>query len=73
MLSYSFKTLWNRTFFFVGPVWFVLVSFIWASGQLVTPQDKFIFLSIVIPGFVAIYFSGFLIEKWHKKKKSEGR
>ncbi len=73
MLSYSFKTLWNRTFLAVGPLWFVLVFFIWGSGQLVTMQDRVIFLSVVIPGFIAIYISGFLIEKWHKKKKSEGR
>ncbi|HED30105.1 MAG TPA: hypothetical protein ENN50_00095 [Prosthecochloris aestuarii] len=71
MLVYSFKTLWNRTFLFVGPLWFVLVYFIWASGQLEEMQDKVIFFSIVIPGFIATYLSGFLIEKWHRNKKKK--
>ncbi|MEC9487299.1 MAG: hypothetical protein UMU76_07345 [Prosthecochloris sp.] len=72
MLSYSFKTLWNRTFLVVGPVWFLLVYAIWSSGQLENLQDRLTFLGIVIPGFILTYVSGFLIEKWHKKKKKQG-
>ncbi|MBF0587397.1 hypothetical protein INT08_10525 [Prosthecochloris sp. N3] len=72
MLSYSFKTLWNRTFLAVGPVWFLLVYAIWSSGQLENLQDRLTFLGIVIPGFILTYVSGFLIEKWHKKKKKQG-
>lgn len=70
MLSYSFKTLWNRTYMFVGPLWLILVYFIWGSGQLKTPQDQIIFLSVVVPGFILTYISGFIIEKWHKNKKT---
>lgn len=69
MLSYSFKTLWNRTYFFVFPLWVVLVYFIWGSGQLATMQDQIVFFGIVVPGFMLTYISGFLIEKWHKNKK----
>jgi len=43
---------------------------IWSSGQLQTIDDKILFLAIVIPGFLLIYFSGFFIEGWHKKKQA---
>ncbi len=68
-MKYSFKRLWNTAFLFVGPAWYVLVWMIWSSGQLLTIRDKITFLGIVIPGFLIIYSSGFLIEGWHEKKK----
>ncbi|MEI6757197.1 MAG: hypothetical protein FDX18_02015 [Chlorobium sp.] len=69
-MKYSFKRLWNTTFLFVGPGWYLLVWMIWSSGQLQTIDDKILFLAIVIPGFLLIYFSGFFIEGWHKKKQA---
>ena len=56
-------------FLFVGPAWFVLVWMIWSSGQMQTMADRITFLSIVIPGFLLIYSSGFFIEGWHEKKR----
>jgi|APHig6443718053_1056840.scaffolds.fasta_scaffold04160_5 hypothetical protein len=68
-MKYSFTKLWNITFLFVGPFWFVLAWMIWTSGQLQTFSDRMIYLGVVIPGFLIIYFSGFFIEGWHKKKQ----
>ncbi|NTW51890.1 MAG: hypothetical protein HGB22_04815 [Chlorobiaceae bacterium] len=67
-MNYSFKTLWNRTFYAVGPLWAALAWMIWTSGQLKTEAQHYLFLSIVIPGFILMYVSGFLIEKSHTKK-----
>ena len=67
-MNYSFKTLWNATFVVVGPFWAVLAWMIWSSGQLRTPQHQTLFLGMVIPGFIMIYLSGFLIQKRHAKK-----
>jgi type VI protein secretion system component VasK len=67
-MNYSFKTLWNRMFVIVAPVWFLLVWMIWSSGQLKTEGDHRLFLGLVIPGFMLIYLSGFLIQKRHAKK-----
>jgi len=67
-MNNSFKSLWNKMFLFVGPVWFLLVWMIWSSGQLKTAADQQIFLGLVIPGFILIYVSGFLIQKRHAKK-----
>ncbi len=67
-MNYSFKTLWNITFAFTGPVWALLAWMIWDSGQLKTPGDHALFLGLVVPGFMLIYFSGFLIRKRHAKK-----
>lgn len=59
-------------FVVVGPLWFVLVWMIMDSGQLETPYDHTIFLSLIIPGFILIYLMGylmgFLIQKRHAKK-----
>ena len=71
-MNYSFKTLWNVMFLAVGPVWFLLVWMIWSSGQLKTANDHTLFLALIIPGFLVIYFSGFLIQKRHAKK-TEGQ
>jgi hypothetical protein len=67
-MNYSFKTLWNRMFLLTGPVWFVLVWMIWSSGQLKSAGDQQNFLGLVIPGFILIYLSGFMIQKRHAKK-----
>lgn len=67
-MNNSFNSLWNKMFLFVGPVWFLLVWMIWSSGQLQTAADQQIFLTLVIPGFILIYVSGFLIQKRHAKK-----
>ncbi|MEE9904282.1 hypothetical protein [Chlorobium sp.] len=69
-MKYTFTTLWNVTFLFVGPFWFMLAWMIWSSGQLQTLSDRMTYLAVVIPGFIVIYLSGFFIEGWHKKKKS---
>jgi len=69
-MKYSFKRLWNTTFLFVGPAWYLLVWMIWSSGQLPTTGEQIPFLCVVIPGFLLIYCSGFFIEGWHKKKQS---
>ncbi len=71
IMKYSFKSLWNRAFLFVGPGWYFLVWMIWSSGQLQSIGDRITFLCIVIPGFLIIYSSGFLIEGWHEKKKKD--
>ena len=71
-MNYSFKTLWNVMFLAVVPVWFLLVWMIWSSGQLKTANDHTLFLALIIPGFLVIYFSGFLIQKRHAKK-TEGQ
>ncbi|MEI8185876.1 MAG: hypothetical protein WCG19_04175 [Chlorobiaceae bacterium] len=68
-MKYSFKRLWNTTFLFVGPVWYVLVWVIWSSGQLQAIGDKMTFLGTIIPGFLIIYSAGFFIEGWHEKKQ----
>ena len=68
-MNYSFKSLWNRMFVVVGPVWALLAWMIWSSGQLRTPQHQMMYLGIVIPGFVLIYLSGFMIRKRHAKKQ----
>ncbi|MBM3422997.1 MAG: hypothetical protein FJY09_07105 [Chlorobi bacterium] len=69
-MKYTFTTLWNVTFLFVGPLWFMLAWMIWSSGQLQTVGDQMTYLAVVVPGFIVIYLSGFFIEGWHKKKKS---
>jgi len=68
-MNYSFKTLWNVMFLAIGPVWFLLVWMIWSSGQLTTAHDRILYFALIIPGFILIYFSGFLIQKRHAKKK----
>lgn len=55
-------------FLAVGPVWFVLVWMIWSSGQLKTEADQLLYFALIIPGFIVIYLSGFLIQKRHAKK-----
>jgi len=70
-MNYSFKRLWNTTFLFVGPAWYVLVWMIWSSSQLQNIGDKITFLSVVIPGFLLIYGAGFFIEEWHNKKQAK--
>ncbi len=70
MLNGSFKGLWNKASLFMGVLWVALVYMIWESGQLHTLQDRVIFLSVVIIGFIAVYISGFLVEAQHKKKKA---
>jgi hypothetical protein len=67
-MNYSFKMLWNAMFLAVGPVWFLLVWMIWSSGQLKTAANQHLFLGLVVPGFILIYLSGFLIQKRHAKK-----
>jgi hypothetical protein len=42
---------------------------VWTSGQLKTPQHEILFFSVVIPGFILIYLSGFLIAKRHAIKQ----
>lgn len=68
-MNNNFKTLWNITFLATGPIWGVLVWMIWTSGQLKTQYDEIIFFSVVIPAFILIYLSGFLIAKRHMKKQ----
>lgn len=67
-MNYRFKTLWNAMFLVVGPVWAVLARMIWVSGQLRNPHHESLFLGVVIPGFILIYLSGFIIEKRHVNK-----
>ncbi len=71
MLNGSFKGLWNKAVLFMGILFAVLVYMIWGSGQLHTPQDRVVFLSVVIIGFIAVYLSGFFVEAQHKKKNAE--
>lgn len=68
-MNYSFKTLWNATFIAIGPVWCMLAWMIWSSGQLKTPAHQATFLGVLIPGFILIYASGFLIQKRHAGKQ----
>lgn len=68
-MTYRFSMLWNAMFLFMGPLWFLLCWMIWESEQLQSVEDKLIYLVIVIPGFFAVYLSGFFIERWHKKKQ----
>ncbi|MEI6691949.1 MAG: hypothetical protein WCL43_04430 [Chlorobium sp.] len=70
-MKYSFKKLWNTTFLFVGPIWYLLVWMIWSSGQVQNIADKMSFLGTVIPGFLLIYSAGFFIEGWHERKKKK--
>ncbi|ABL66017.1 hypothetical protein [Chlorobium phaeobacteroides] len=70
-MKYGFTSLWNIMFAYVGPSWLLLVWMIWSSGQLKTPDDHMIYLAFVIPGFVVIYLSGFIIERWHNKKQQQ--
>ena len=71
-MNYSFKQLWNATFYAIGPVWAVLVWMIWSSGQLKTAQQELMFFGVVIPGFILIYLSGFWIRNRHAKKMQGG-
>ncbi len=68
-MNYSFKTLWNRMFAIVTPVWALLAWMIWSSGQLATPQHQALYLFIVVPGFLFIYLSGFMIRNRHARKR----
>jgi hypothetical protein len=68
-MNHSFAKLWNITFLFVGPLWALFVWMIWTSGQLKTPQHEILFFSLVVPGFILIYLSGFLIAKRHAIKQ----
>ncbi len=71
-MNHSFTKLWNLTFAFAGPAWALLAWMIWSSGQLRTPQHQTLFLGIVIPGFILIYLSGFMIRNRHAKKMQGG-
>lgn len=68
-MNQSFAKLWNITFLVVGPLWALFVWMVWTSGQLRTPQQEILFFSVVIPGFILIYLSGFLIAKRHERKQ----
>ncbi|NTW82882.1 MAG: hypothetical protein HGB36_05870 [Chlorobiaceae bacterium] len=68
-MNQSFTKLWNITFLVVTPIWAVFFWMIWTSGQLKTPQNEIMFLCVVIPGFILIYLSGFLIAKRHAIKQ----
>jgi hypothetical protein len=68
-MNNSFTKLWNITFLVVTPIWAVFVWMIWTSGQLKNPQHELLFFSVVIPGFILIYLSGFLIAKRHALKQ----
>ncbi len=70
MLKGTFKGLWNKAIFFMGALWFILVYMIWDSGQLVTAADRWIFMTVVLAGFLLVYVSGFLIESLHRKKQA---
>ena len=72
MLNGTFKKLWNRSILLIGIIWAVLVFLIWETDQLVTAQDRWIFLTVVVFGFLLVYISGFVIEARHKKKQSGG-
>ncbi|MCW8795763.1 MAG: hypothetical protein OQK67_01710 [Chlorobium sp.] len=69
MLNGSFKSLWNRAVFSMGGLWAVLVYMIWESGQLTTVVDRQVFMTVIVCGFLVIYFSGFVIAKRNSKKK----
>ncbi|NTW84434.1 MAG: hypothetical protein HGB36_13945 [Chlorobiaceae bacterium] len=69
-MNHSFTKLWNITFLVVTPIWAVFVWMIWTSGQLKTPHHELLFFSVVIPGFLLIYLSGFVIAKRHALKQS---
>ncbi|NTU96746.1 MAG: hypothetical protein HGA62_02890 [Chlorobiaceae bacterium] len=64
-MNQSFTKLWNITFLVVAPIWGLFVWMIWTSGQLKTPQHEILFFGVVIPGFILIYLSGFVIAKRH--------
>ena len=68
-MNQSFAKLWNITFLVVGPLWALFVWMVWTSEQLRTPQQEILFFSVVIPGFILIYLSGFLIAKRHARKQ----
>lgn len=68
-MNQSFTKLWNITFLVVGPLWALFVWMVWTSGQLETLQQETLFFSVVIPGFILIYLSGFLIAKRHARKQ----
>lgn len=68
-MNQSFAKLWNITFLVVGPLWALFVWMVWTSGQLRTPQQEILFFSVVIPGFILIYLSGFLIAKRQARKQ----
>lgn len=68
-MNQSFAKLWNITFLVVGPLWALFVWMVWTSGQLRTPQQEILFFSVVVPGFILIYLSGFLIAKRHARKQ----
>lgn len=68
-MNQSFAKLWNITFLVVGPLWALFVWMVWTSGQLRAPQQEILFFSVVIPGFILIYLSGFLIAKRHARKQ----
>lgn len=69
-MEFEFRKMWNMAFLYIGAGWFVLVWMIWSSGQLETMGDRVFFLLVVVPGFIAVYGSGFLIERWHLKKQA---
>ncbi|MEI8032470.1 MAG: hypothetical protein WCH05_03900 [Chlorobiaceae bacterium] len=69
-MNNAFTKLWNITFLVVGPLWALFVWMIWSSGQLKSQQHETLFFSVVIPGFILIYLSGFFIAKRHAKKQS---
>jgi hypothetical protein len=64
----NFTSLWNITFLVTGILWAMLVWMIWTSGQLTTPDDRVVFLCVVIPAFVFIYLFGFFVAKRHFRK-----
>ena len=66
----NFTKLWNITFLVVGPLWGLFVWMVWTSGQLKTAHHEILFLSVVVPGFILIYLSGFLIAKRHATKQN---
>jgi hypothetical protein len=71
-MNERFTSLWNITILVTGILWAMLVWMIWTSGQLQTPADRQVFLLVVIPAFVLIYVSGFIIAKRHFRKLASG-
>ena len=72
MLNGTFRGLWNKALLLMGALWALLVFMIWESNQLETAGDRLVFLTVVISGFLVIYFSGFVIEVFDRKKKTRG-
>ena len=72
MLNGSFSGLWNRALLIMGAVWAVLVFLIWESNQLETAVDRQVFLTVVVAGFLVVYFSGFVINARNRKKRTGG-